>query len=221
MIELYERLKKLLDKPNLLNWDFPKDRNVLKFALHNCSWNLFLEKYAFLMYRRDEYNRDKDNRDKDMNKVPSGKPLALLVAAELSKKPNLSCVCKNKLRFLDNLSRLYSQRCRTVKLVNSTNISIHLGRASVLENVGLYAERVTGLPVIPGTALKGVLSTWSNWEENEKSGSLYADDIKVKKLRKDYDKDLASKIFATIHLMVQLRLDKLYRWRFPRTATRT
>jgi CRISPR type III-B/RAMP module RAMP protein Cmr6 len=44
--------------------------------------------------------------------------------------------------------------------VNSNRLLLHLGRASVLENVGIYCERTTGLPLIPGTAVKGVLSTF-------------------------------------------------------------
>jgi CRISPR-associated protein Cmr6 len=36
----------------------------------------------------------------------------------------------------------------------------------VLENVGLASERSTGLPVIPGTGIKGIVSTWACWEAN-------------------------------------------------------
>jgi CRISPR type III-B/RAMP module RAMP protein Cmr6 len=43
---------------------------------------------------------------------------------------------------------------------------LHLGRPSVLENVGLYCERITGLPVIPGSAVKGLISTWACWDAN-------------------------------------------------------
>jgi CRISPR type III-B/RAMP module RAMP protein Cmr6 len=34
----------------------------------------------------------------------------------------------------------------------------------VLENVGLCCDLITGLPWIPGTSLKGTLSTWAYWE---------------------------------------------------------
>ncbi len=76
------------------------------------------------------------------------------------------------------LSRLRLQlgekRFHTVDLVSESRLVVHLGRANVLENVGIYVERTIGLPVIPGTALKGVISTWSCWVDhfNDVDGSF-------------------------------------------------
>ncbi len=70
------------------------------------------------------------------------------------------------LAWLAVLQRQHGARFGTLDLVAESRLLLHLGRASVLENVGLYAERTTGLPIIPGTALKGVVSTWACWAEH-------------------------------------------------------
>ena len=74
--------------------------------------------------------------------------------------------------FLQTIRQQYGSRLLVVPLVNSSRLLLHLGRASVHENVGLYCDRTTGLPMIPGSAVKGVLSTWACWEGNETA--LYA-----------------------------------------------
>jgi CRISPR-associated protein Cmr6 len=66
--------------------------------------------------------------------------------------------------FLQTLERKYGSCFRRVTLINTSRLLLHLGRASVLENVGLYCDRTTGLPLIPGTAVKGIVSTWACWE---------------------------------------------------------
>jgi len=80
----------------------------------------------------------------------------------------------SRMRTLDLLAGQHGERLRCVRLVNSSRLLLHLGRASVLENVGLYCDRTTGLPVIPGSAVKGVVSTWACWEAhfNESDGSF-------------------------------------------------
>jgi len=65
-----------------------------------------------------------------------------------------------------------------------------LGRASALENVGLYCDRSTGLLTIPGTAVKGVLSTWACWDANE--ANLYTEILQLDETRRD----LARRIFG-------------------------
>jgi CRISPR type III-B/RAMP module RAMP protein Cmr6 len=75
---------------------------------------------------------------------------------------------RRTLTWLDRLQhQLGKERFDCVELTLESRLLLHLGRANVLENVGLYAERTTGLPLIPGTALKGVISTWACWAANE------------------------------------------------------
>jgi CRISPR-associated protein Cmr6 len=75
----------------------------------------------------------------------------------------LKSAADRNLAWLDRLQRQHGERFGVLELVAESRLLIHLGRANVLENVGLYAERTTGLPIIPGTALKGVVSTWACW----------------------------------------------------------
>ncbi len=92
--------------------------------------------------------------------------------------------------FLDALGRQHGSRLRSVKLIADSRLLVHLGRASVLENVGLCADHTTGLPLIPGTALKGVLSTWSCWESA--GDALFAERPQIATTRRD----LARRIFG-------------------------
>lgn len=85
-----------------------------------------------------------------------------------------AAIAKN-MRFLDTLEKQHGPRFRRLTLVNSSRLLLHLGRASVLENVGLYCDRTTGLPVIPGSAVKGVVSTWACWEGNQTRETFSAD----------------------------------------------
>src|SRR5439155_11160093 len=114
------------------------------------SWNLHLDKLCF------------DN-------TAEGKTDALRRVADSwrsKSSSHLKDACERKLLWLDRLRVQNGDRFRRVSLVNESRLLLHLSRANVLENVGLYADRTTGLPLIPGTALKGVLSTWASWEAN-------------------------------------------------------
>ncbi|SPE59701.1 hypothetical protein SBV1_3410002 [Verrucomicrobia bacterium] len=88
---------------------------------------------------------------------------------------HLASVCRSRARFLSALKNQHRSRFATVELVLESKLLLHLGRASVLENVGLYFERTTGLPLIPGTSLKGLLSTWACWEGNQKGDGSFND----------------------------------------------
>jgi CRISPR type III-B/RAMP module RAMP protein Cmr6 len=82
-------------------------------------------------------------------------------------------VCRSRQRLLTVLQRQHGTRFATVELILESKLLLHLGRANVLENVGLCADRTTGLPLIPGTALKGVLSTWACWEANQQADGSF------------------------------------------------
>lgn len=89
----------------------------------------------------------------------------------------LNDAVQSKLRFLRSLAAQHGDRYRTVDLVAESRIIVHLGRPSVLTNVGLHADLILGLPLIPGTTLKGVVSNWACWESNQRpDGSFPAPD---------------------------------------------
>jgi CRISPR-associated protein Cmr6 len=66
----------------------------------------------------------------------------------------------------------------------------------VLENVGLCADRTTGLPLIPGTAIKGVLSTWACWEANQKSDGSFNEGSAFVLQRKQFPTHIARRVFG-------------------------
>ncbi len=122
------------------------------------AWGLFLDKYSF------ERGSGDGERDDEPPKARALRDVRDLANSE-SLRGLLTAACDQKLRWLLALEeQVGKERFRDVLLVNESRLLVHLGRASVLENIGLCADRTTGLPWIPGTALKGVLSTWALWE---------------------------------------------------------
>ncbi len=125
------------------------------------SWHLFLDKFSFQHWKDGIADKDKALKTESLKEVKkhyeaakqNGKLLPAAVAAAA--------------RFLAALKKQHGDRFRVVELKNESKLLLHLGRSNVLENVGIYADRTTGLPVIPGTAFKGVLSTWTCWEANQ------------------------------------------------------
>lgn len=137
----------------------------LTAARNTHSWHLALDKFPFNLDRKETPSLTKPD---DRNKEQTVKSARLEEIRKLyaSAKPELQQAVEHHQRFLAQLARQHGPRFRRVPLVNSARLLLHLGRSSVLENVGLYCDRTTGLPVIPGTAVKGVVSTWGCWEAN-------------------------------------------------------
>lgn len=107
---------------------------------------------------------------------------------------------RSKTKWLDALKTQHGNCLLDVTLENTSRLLLHLGRASVLENVGLHADRTTGLPVIPGSAVKGVLSTWACWAEhfNETDESFreFTKDSTQRKAFTAAESKLATRIFG-------------------------
>ncbi len=110
-------------------------------------------------------------------------------------KGHLTVACRSRQRLLDTLRSQHRDRFIEVDLVLESRLLLHLGRANVLENVGLYANRTTGLPLIPGTALKGVLSTWACWEANQKPDGSFNEGAAFIHQRRDFC-GLAQEVFG-------------------------
>jgi CRISPR type III-B/RAMP module RAMP protein Cmr6 len=115
------------------------------------SWNLELDKLSF------PKNGESTAKTNSLRGVRD--------TYERTSKKYFLVACQAKLRWLGSLElEVGPSRFRSVTLINESPLLVHLGRANVLENVGLYVDRVTGLPWIPGTTLKGVVSMWAFWE---------------------------------------------------------
>lgn len=70
----------------------------------------------------------------------------------------------NKYSFFKNLEK--SKVMRFIYLENRSRLLVNMGHSCVLENVGFSFERISGIPCVPGSALKGVVSNWALWEAN-------------------------------------------------------
>jgi CRISPR-associated protein Cmr6 len=185
------KLNEIFNQIWYVKYYIPKTR--LDYAYKYSQWHLFLEKYAYAV--RFQCDDTAENNKEFKKRYPSGKFIALEASAELANSKYLLEYCENKHRFLDNLKQFCGSRYREIELVNESKLMVHLGKTSALENVGLYADRTTGLPIIPGTSLKGVLSAWAIWEANK--DIIYSDYKEdYKKYRQRYDSDLAKRIFG-------------------------
>ena len=129
-------------------------REALQKRGASASWNLQLDKLSFERSSGDTGAKKKSLDD------------ARRSYGDSRTQAHLTVACERQRAFRVLLRSQHGADYREVMLINSTRLLLHLGRASVLENVGLASERSTGLPVIPGTAIKGILSTWACWEAN-------------------------------------------------------
>jgi CRISPR type III-B/RAMP module RAMP protein Cmr6 len=139
-------------------------------ALANASrstpaWQLALDKIPFhsrnglpVLSEPDDREKPQSIKSKRLRQIRDASKAASAIWAE---------AISSRLAFFDALKRQHGPRFRRFALLNSSRLLLHLGRASVLENVGLFCDHTTGLPIIPATAIKGVASTWACWEANE------------------------------------------------------
>ncbi len=141
---------------------------ALKLAAARTSpaWQLALDKFPYNLTRTTTPSLTAPD---DRRKEQSIKPQRLREIKDRAAAASgeWKAAIASKLAFLDTLERQHSPRFRRLTLVNSSRLLLHLGRSSVLENVGLYCDRTTGLPLIPGPAVKGIVSTWACWEGNQ------------------------------------------------------
>lgn len=121
-------------------------------ALQKCcdAWHLRLDKFSFAQ------DGGPEAKTKSLKTVRD-------CCNDQASRVYLEDTISRTLTWIDCLERQHGDRFGSVELTLDSRLLLHLGRASVLENVGLYAEHTTGLPLIPGTALKGTVSTWACW----------------------------------------------------------
>jgi CRISPR type III-B/RAMP module RAMP protein Cmr6 len=151
--------------------------------------------------RLDKFSGDLDGGAQKNRDAPPPKTTALrsAVSTYTSKaKPELATVIKAKLAWLDRTAtQATATHHRAVRLVADSKLIVALGRAHVLQNVGLAFERTTGLPLIPGSAVKGVVSTWAAW--SAAGDALFLDPPVIPASRADFtaeDTALARRILG-------------------------
>ena len=110
-----------------------------------CSnWSLQLDKFSVRNNPGDEHKRD-----------------ALVEVASIFEKQSADMLAPTWLEQLKQQTP--PLRWQELLLTNTSRVVVALARAHVLENVGLAHQPITGRPWIPGTAVKGVVSTWASW----------------------------------------------------------
>ncbi len=127
-------------------------------ALVQCAaWHLRLDKYSGEL-------ADAAIPEKDAIPPKTSALRAALACYTNKSKPQLATVIKAKLAWLDRIADQSGEtHHRSIRLLAETKLLVGLGRTHALENIGIAFERTTGLPLIPGTAIKGVVSTWAAW----------------------------------------------------------
>jgi CRISPR type III-B/RAMP module RAMP protein Cmr6 len=164
---------------DLIPWLKPLER-CEQFGRKNAPWHLWLDKWSYPWAircdRAKEHWDEQAKRTGDRNQrralrdtadgIPSGKTAALAVSVALAGDGRLAEHCRRTRALLDTLKRQHGECFGEVTLTLESRLLLHLGRANVLENVGLCCDRTTGLPLVPGTALKGVISAWACWAEH-------------------------------------------------------
>jgi CRISPR type III-B/RAMP module RAMP protein Cmr6 len=156
-------------------------RDALQKRGTSASWNLQLDKLSFV-------------RGGDTDAKKQALDSARRSYADARTQTHLSDACNRQRAFRDVLRTQHGANYREVTLINCTRLLLHLGRASVHENVGLASERSTGLPVIPGTAIKGIVSTWACWEGNLLTDGALPETI----AKRDQDRALFSSLAERI-----------------------
>lgn len=127
-------------------------------ALGQCtSWHLRLDKFS------GELAPDTP-KDKDAPPPKTTALRAVLSCYTNKAKPQFPAVIKAKLAWLDRAAiQATETHHRSIRLIADSKLLVGLGRAHALQNVGLSFERTTGLPLISGSAVKGLVSTWAAW----------------------------------------------------------
>jgi CRISPR type III-B/RAMP module RAMP protein Cmr6 len=149
----------------------------------SASWNLQLDKLSF-------------ERDGDAGAKKSALKKCCSSYTHDQTHKHLVRSCERQWSFRALLRRRYGALYYEVSLINCTRLLLHLGRASVLENVGLASERSTGLPIVPGTAVKGIVSTWACWEANLPPDGVLPETIAKRDRDREHFTGLAARVLG-------------------------
>jgi len=142
------------------------------------AWHLRLDKFSGEL---------DDGAPKDRNaSPPKTNALRSAISTYTSRaKPQLATVVKAKLAWLDRTAaQATATHHSAIRLAADSKLLVALGRAHALQNVGIAFERTTGLPLIPGSAVKGVVSTWAAW--SAAGDALFLDPPVIPESRADF-----------------------------------
>ncbi len=113
------------------------------------SWSLFFDKFS-------GYSRN--------NTVESILKNVIKYYNRDTSRDYLNKMLVQKYRFFDSLAQ--NGKMKLLFFENTSRLLVNMGHSQVLENVGFSFERISGLPCVPGSALKGVVANWTLWDAN-------------------------------------------------------
>ncbi len=111
------------------------------------SWSLFFDKFS-------GYDRKNKSILENVVKYYDG----------LASRENLEKMLVQKYQFFSELTK--RGNIKLLFFENTSRLLVNMGHSQVLENVGFAFERISGLPCVPGSALKGVVANWALWDAN-------------------------------------------------------
>lgn len=121
------------------------------------SWSLYFDKFS-------GYSRKNEGILKNVIKFYNGGESKTFLKKKLEQKYSFFADLAEK----DGIKLLFFE--------NTSRLLVNMGHSCVLENVGFSFERISGLPCVPGSALKGVTSNWAIWDAN--GDTAFAENLK-------------------------------------------
>ena len=60
----------------------------------------------------------------------------------------------------------HGDQVRLLYFRNTSRLIVQMARSNILENTGMSFERISGMPMVNGTGVKGAVSSWAIWNAN-------------------------------------------------------
>lgn len=121
-----------------------------------------------LRQRCDAWHLQLDKMSFERNAGPDAKTNALqaVCSTYANQLGALQAAVQAHLQWLDRLQQQQGNRFGEINLTLESRLLLHLGAPTSSKTSGSIAIHTTGLPLIPGSAVKGILSTWACWAEH-------------------------------------------------------
>lgn len=128
------------------------------------SWSLFFDKFTAVEHNNKFIVSEKLNPSIKKEETWKKRSLDKVINSYNFSKKTLEQKLEQKYLFFKKMAK--QKNMKILYFENTSRLLVNMGHSLVLENVGLSFERISGIPCIPGSALKGVVSNWALWEAN-------------------------------------------------------
>jgi len=156
------------------------------------NWSLFFDKFAARCTPDFKRFIASDRVDPNNKKEEPNKPRFLREVVSFYRKNAENPVIRNTIAarwsLFQAMADEHGDRVRLLYFRNTTRLIVQMARSNILENTGVSFERITGMPMVNGTGLKGAVSTWAIWQANgEETVFNHPDRIRTDRARLDPD----------------------------------